>query len=105
MTITTKEAATASATLPSPGFIRINTVLAHIPIGRSSWWAGVKSGAYPPAYKLGPATTVWKTEDILALIQKIGGAECPPSDKNAGAAASVQPHATTQRRAKKGGAA
>ena len=101
MTTTTQ----ASSTLPATGFVRLETILRHYPIGRSSWWAGGKNQTLPRAYKLGPKTTAWRAEDILALIQKIGGAEYPPSDKSAGAAASVQPPATTQRQAKKGGAA
>lgn len=92
MTTTTKE----TATLPTTGFIRLETILHHYPIGRSTWWAGVKNKTLPPAYKLGPKTTAWRAEDVRALIEKMGGVEV---------AASVQPHATTQRRAKKGGAA
>lgn len=53
-------------------------ILPLIPIGKTSWWAGVKSGKYPKPIKLGARTTVWKSEDILALIThgpaKIGGA-------------------------------
>ena len=42
-----------------------------IPVGKSTWWAGVKSGRYPQAYKLGPRTTAWKAADILKLIAEI----------------------------------
>lgn len=28
-------------------FLRINQVLEKIPVSRSSWWAGCKSGRYP----------------------------------------------------------
>lgn len=41
---------------------------ALIPIGKSSWWAGVKSGRFPQPIKLGNRTTCWKKSDILALI-------------------------------------
>lgn len=64
---------TTTATLPETGFVRISTVLAHLPIGRSTFWAGVRSGVYPPAYKLAPRTTAWKAEDIRALLEKLGG--------------------------------
>ena len=54
--------------LPSEGYARLPQILAVIPISKSSWWAGVKSGKYPAAKKLGPRTTVWAVSDIRALI-------------------------------------
>jgi len=41
-----------------------------IPVGRSSWWAGVKSGRFPQPVKLGPRTTVWRQRDIISLIER-----------------------------------
>lgn len=61
--------------LPETGFLRLNQVLKFIPIGRSSWWAGVASGKYPKSVKLSPRTTVWRCEDIKALIESAGGTE------------------------------
>lgn len=64
--------------LPETGFIRLPLILAVLPVSRSAWWMGVKSGKYPPAVKLGPNTTAWKAEDIHALIEKLakeGGAQ------------------------------
>ncbi len=40
-------------------------ILSVIPISASAWWAGVASGKYPPAIKLGARTTVWRAEDII----------------------------------------
>jgi predicted DNA-binding transcriptional regulator AlpA len=40
-----------------------------IPVGRSTWWAGVKSGAFPRPRKLGRRITAWKVEDIRSLIE------------------------------------
>lgn len=57
--------------LPQAGFVRIPQILSVIPISRSSWWAGVKSGRYPAPIKLGANTTVWKAEDIHSLIMQI----------------------------------
>jgi prophage regulatory protein len=57
--------------LPEVGFVRLSSVLSPkgpIPVGRSTWWAGVKSGRFPKPTKLGPRTTVWRVEDIRALI-------------------------------------
>ena len=41
---------------------------AIIPVKKSCWWAGVKSGRFPAPTKLGPRVTVWRVEDIRALI-------------------------------------
>ena len=40
-----------------------------LPIGRSTWWAGVKSGRYPKPVKLSPRITVWPVKGIRALIR------------------------------------
>jgi prophage regulatory protein len=61
--------------LPKTGFVRLAAILAPagpIPVGRSTWWAGVKSGRFPKPVKLGPRTTAWKVEDIRDLIEKAG---------------------------------
>jgi len=57
------------------GFVRLPQILAVIPIGKSTWWAGVKSGKYPQPVKLGINTTAWKAEDIHALIKKLADGE------------------------------
>jgi predicted DNA-binding transcriptional regulator AlpA len=45
---------------------------ALIPIGRSTWLEGVRKGRYPQPIKgLGKRITVWRIEDILALIHEI----------------------------------
>jgi len=58
----------ASPTLPDTGYIRLTQILQFIPVGRSSWWAGVKSGRFPKGYILGPKTTAWRVEDIRELL-------------------------------------
>jgi prophage regulatory protein len=65
--------------LPATGFLRLSQIVGNananppipplIPIGKSSWWEGVRDGRYPPAIKLGPKTTVWRVEDIRKLIE------------------------------------
>ena len=58
---------------PPSGFVRLASILAPkgpIPVGRSTWWAGVKSGRFPKPVKLGPRTTARKVEDIRDLIEK-----------------------------------
>lgn len=55
--------------LPAEGYIRLPQILAVIPISKSSWWAGVRSGRYPPPVKLGPRTTAWAVDGIRKLLQ------------------------------------
>jgi|TARA_B100002003_G_scaffold231279_1_gene242144 predicted DNA-binding transcriptional regulator AlpA len=65
-------------TLPESGFLRLSQILGNpktetpaiIPVSKSTWWAGVKTGRFPQPVKLGPMTTVWRVEDIRALIEQ-----------------------------------
>jgi len=59
--------------LPETGYIRLPAILKLLPIGKSTWWAKVKTGEYPQPVKLGPRTTAWRAEDIRILIQKLDG--------------------------------
>ena len=65
--------------LPAIGYLRLADIIgdrnaeppipAVIPVGKSTWWAGVKSGRYPqPVRTLGLRITVWRVEDIRAFI-------------------------------------
>ena len=66
--------------LPETGFLRLPQIIgdtdaeppipAVIPVGRSTWWAGVKDGRFPKPVKLGPRVTAWRVEDIRALIEQ-----------------------------------
>ena len=58
--------------LPATGFVRLLSILAPkgpIPVSKSTWWAGVKTGRFPKPVKLGPRITAWRVEDIRALIE------------------------------------
>lgn len=67
--------------LPETGFLRLSQILGKpeakppikplIPVGKTCWWEGVKSGRFPKPLKLGAGrVTVWRVEDIRALIAK-----------------------------------
>jgi len=56
--------------LPETGFVRLSTILKLIPIGKSTWWAGVKSGRFPKSVKLSRRITAWRVEDIRNLISQ-----------------------------------
>ena len=67
--------------LPETGFLRLPQIIGDprstpptppiIPVKKTSWWAGVKSGRYPKPVKLGRRTTAWRVEDIRALIASV----------------------------------
>ncbi len=72
--------------LPATGYLRLPHIIgdakasppipAVIPVSKSTWWAGVKSGRYPqPVRTLGLRITAWRVEDIRALIQQAAGAQ------------------------------
>lgn len=46
-----------------PKYIRLPQVLEIIPVSKSTWWAGVKSGRFPQPIKLGRGITMWRQED------------------------------------------
>lgn len=43
-----------------------------IPVRKSTWWAGVRSGKFPKPVKLGPRTTVWNADSIREFIEQAG---------------------------------
>jgi predicted DNA-binding transcriptional regulator AlpA len=59
--------------LSENALLRLPQVLALVPVSRSTWWAGCKSGRFPKPVKLGPRTTVWRASDIVALLEHISG--------------------------------
>jgi prophage regulatory protein len=61
------------------GFLRLPQIIGDrnakppippiIPVSKSTWWAGVRTGRYPqPTRALGARITAWRVEDIRALI-------------------------------------
>lgn len=67
--------------LPETGFLRLPQIIGNlkaeppippvIPVCKSAWWAGVKSGRFPKPVKLGARVTAWRVEDIRALIASV----------------------------------
>lgn len=70
--------------LPETGYLRLPQIIGNpkadppipaiIPIGKSTWWAGVKSGRYPQPVKLSTRITAWRVEDIRTLINDMTAA-------------------------------
>ena len=46
-------------------------MLKIIPVSKSTWWEGVKTGRFPKPVKLGQRTTAWCVEDIRKLIEEL----------------------------------
>ncbi len=77
--------ATAKPATPKPspistGFLRLNQIIGDkdhapiLPIGKTSFYALIKAGKVPKPTKLGQRTSVWKVEDIRALVEEMGAA-------------------------------
>jgi hypothetical protein len=70
----------ATYPLPQYGLVRLWQILGDrrkgippiIPVSKSSWWAGVKSGKYPKPVKLSARCTCWRVEDIRELLARMG---------------------------------
>jgi len=68
--------------LPETGFLRLPQIIGDpkaeppippiIPVKKSCWWQGVKSGRFPKPVKIGNGRgTFWRVEDIRALIESV----------------------------------
>lgn len=70
--------------IPETGYLRLSQIVgkpatasspgipAIIPVSKSTWWAGVRSGRYPKGVCLNQRITGWRVEDIRALIDQLG---------------------------------
>lgn len=83
--------------LGQQGFVRLSTILKLIPVGRSTWWAGVRSGRFPKGVKLGRKTTAWRVEDIRALMESFESPRPPERAALPNQAAKVFPQVLIER--------
>ncbi len=68
--------------LPETGFVRLSQIIGNpkanppvppvIPVCASYWWSQCRTGNYPAPIRLGRRCTVWRVEDIRALIARLG---------------------------------
>lgn len=68
--------------LPETGYLRLSQIIgkpatkrspalaALIPVSKSTWWAGIRSGRFPQPVKLGKRITAWRTADIRTLLER-----------------------------------
>jgi len=69
--------------IPETGFLKIWQIIGNpkanppipaiLPVGRTTFLNGVKSGKYPKPVKLGERSIAWKVSDIRALVEQLGG--------------------------------
>lgn len=67
--------------LPETGYVRLAQILGNpkadpptpaiIPVSKSTWWSGIRTGRYPQPVKLSTRCTAWRVSDIRALIEDI----------------------------------
>lgn len=57
----------AEDSLPKTGFVRLDTVLALIPVSRSTWFAH-RGSRFPLPVSLGPRIRAYRVEDIRRLL-------------------------------------
>jgi len=51
--------------------LRVPEVLKILPICKSSWWNGLRSGRYDiETIKLGPRTSAWRKSDVLEIVKQ-----------------------------------
>jgi len=66
---------TEEQSCPIKGFLRLRDVLKLVPVGRSAWYAGVKTGRFPAPVALGPRTAAYRAADIASLIVRLSEAK------------------------------
>ncbi|MCF6250331.1 MAG: AlpA family phage regulatory protein [Methylococcaceae bacterium] len=67
--------------LAETGFLRLPQIIgdpksdppipAIIPVCKSTWYEGVKSGRYPKPVRLSRRSSAWRVEDIRKLIDEV----------------------------------
>ncbi len=71
--------------LPETGFLRLSQIIGDckadppipplLPISRSAWYEGVRTGRYPKPIQLGPRTSAYPVEAIRELLGKLATGE------------------------------
>ena len=65
--------------LPETGYLRLTQIIGDkkagtppiIPVSKSTWWQGVKTGRYPQPIKISERCTAWHIEDIRTLLASL----------------------------------
>lgn len=57
--------------IPEFGFLRLDDVLRIIPVSKTTWYNGVRSGRFPKGIRLSQNIVVWRVEDIKNLVRQL----------------------------------
>jgi hypothetical protein len=67
--------------LPRAGLARLEQIIGDpkadppirplIPVSKSTWWAGVRTGRFPPSIKVTPGVSAWRWEHIHRLLESL----------------------------------
>ena len=67
--------------LPTAGLARLEQIIGDrtvsppiepvIPVSKSTWWEGVRSGRFPPAVRVNKGVSAWRWEDIHRLRESL----------------------------------
>lgn len=81
----TQSSTSTVSKIPEIGFMTIWQILGNkkanpptpplLPISRTTFLEGIRSGKYPAPVKLGGRTNAWRVEDIRQLISNLGAAQ------------------------------
>ena len=68
-----------SLQLPDYGYVRLKQIIgdpksvppcsAILPVSKATWYQGIRDGRFPKPIKLSKRISVWRIEDIRALVE------------------------------------
>lgn len=61
--------------LPETGFLRLADVLKLVPVCKTAWYNGIRSGDFPQPVALGKRARGYRVEDVRALIDRLNAGE------------------------------
>lgn len=64
------------------GYLRLPQVLELIPVSRSTWYRGMKSGRYPLPVKIGQRAAGWKRSVIAERLRQLDQETSPPWEES-----------------------
>lgn len=73
--------------LPDYGYVRLKQIIgdpkadppcpAIIPVSKATWYDGIRTGRFPKPIKLSKRISVWRVEDVRALVEFNGNEPDP----------------------------
>lgn len=76
-----ERAADIDGECPRIGLARIEAIIGDakasppirplIPVSKSTWWAGVRSGRFPPPVRVNKGISAWRWKDIHRLLDSL----------------------------------